>query len=68
MNVRLTAEAEADLERIADTIARDNPPRALTFVQELRAACLGLARSPSAFRSSHATPTAACATASTATI
>jgi plasmid stabilization system protein ParE len=44
VNVRLTAEAEADLERMADTIARDNPPRALTFVQELRAACLGLAR------------------------
>ena len=49
MNVRLTAEAEADLERIADTIARDNPPRALTFVQELRAACLGLAQFPERF-------------------
>lgn len=49
MKVRLTAEAEADLERIADTIARDNPPRALTFVQELRAACLGLAEFPERF-------------------
>ena len=49
MNVRLTAEAEADLERIADTIARDNPPRALTFVHELRAACLGLAEFPERF-------------------
>ena len=49
MKVRLTAEAEADLERIADTIARDNPPRAVTFVQELRAACLGLAEFPERF-------------------
>ena len=67
MNVRLTAEAEADLERIADTIARDNPPRALTFVQELRAACLGLADFPSASLWSRATPITACATTSTAT-
>lgn len=49
MKVRLAAEAEADLERIADTVARDNPPRALTFVQELRAACLGLADFPERF-------------------
>lgn len=49
MTVRLTAEAEADLERTADTIARDNPARALTFVQELRAACLGLAQFPRRF-------------------
>jgi plasmid stabilization system protein ParE len=49
VNVRLTAEAEADLERIADTIARDNPQRALTFAQELRAACLGLAEFPERF-------------------
>jgi toxin ParE1/3/4 len=49
VKVRLTAEAEADLERIADTIARDNPPRALSFVRELRAACLGLAEFPERF-------------------
>jgi len=49
MIVRLTAEAEADLERIADHIAQDNPPRALTFVQELRTACLGLADFPERF-------------------
>jgi plasmid stabilization system protein ParE len=47
--VHVTAEAEADLERIADTIAQDNPPRALTFVRELRAACLGLAQFPERF-------------------
>jgi len=41
--VHITAEAESDLESIADYIANDNPARALTFVQELRAACLGLA-------------------------
>lgn len=32
----LTAEAEADLERIGDHIARDNPQRALSFLLELR--------------------------------
>lgn len=46
MIVRITAEAESDLERIGDYIARDNPPRALTFVRESRAACLGLADFP----------------------
>lgn len=49
MIVRFTAEAEADLERIGDYIARDNPPRAVTFVRELRAACLGLADFPERF-------------------
>lgn len=49
MIVRITGEAEADLERIGDYIARDNPPRALTFVGELRAACLGLADFPDRF-------------------
>ena len=49
MIVRLTAEAERDQERIADHIARDNPPRALGFVRELRAACLGLADFPHRF-------------------
>ena len=49
MIVRLTAEAETDLERIAEHIAQDNPPRALTFAQELRAACLGLGDFPERF-------------------
>ena len=49
MKVRLTQEAEADLERIGDWIARDNPRRALGFVRELRESCLGLGDSPWAF-------------------
>lgn len=47
--VRLTAEAEHDLERIADHIALDNPLRARTFLQELHAQCLGLAEMPMAW-------------------
>lgn len=43
MIVQLTAEAEDDLERIADYIARDNPCRALSFVMELRDKCMSLA-------------------------
>jgi len=49
MIVRLSAEAEADLESIGDDIARDNPMRALSFVQELRAKCLALADMAHAF-------------------
>jgi plasmid stabilization system protein ParE len=47
--VRLTSLAEAELEAIADYIARDNPRRALSFVQELRERCLSLADMPLAF-------------------
>lgn len=49
MKVELTAEAERDLEAIADHIAIDNPDRALGFIIELRAKCLGLADYPRAF-------------------
>ena len=49
MRVRLSAEAERDLEAIGDWIARDDLPRALSFVAELREACLGLARFPNRF-------------------
>lgn len=49
MKVRITAEAESDLEAIADYIAQDNPPRALSFIQELRDKCLSLADTPLAF-------------------
>lgn len=49
MIVRLSAEAERDLEEIGDHIARDNPARALSFVRELRTACLGLAAFPERF-------------------
>lgn len=47
--VRLTAEAADDLERIADYIALDNLQRARTFLQELQAQCLGLAKMPLAW-------------------
>ncbi len=43
MKVEVTAEAEADLERIAAYIATDNPARALSFIEELGDRCLDLA-------------------------
>jgi toxin ParE1/3/4 len=49
MIVHLSAEAAYDLETIGDYIARDNPARALTFLQELRSKCLGLADMPERF-------------------
>lgn len=45
----LTAEAEADLERIGDHIARDNPRRALSFLQELRERTERLLDTPRAY-------------------
>jgi toxin ParE1/3/4 len=35
--------AEADLEQIGDYLARDNPARAISFLEELRAHCDDLA-------------------------
>lgn len=49
MIVRLSVEAELDLEAIGDFIARDDPSRALSFLQELREKCLGLAEMPQRF-------------------
>lgn len=49
MNVHITEEARADLERIGDYIAIDNPVRADTFVWELTNRCLALADMPRAF-------------------
>ena len=49
MIVDLTATAEADLESIGDYIAKDNPSRALSFVQDLARACLDLADMPEAW-------------------
>jgi toxin ParE1/3/4 len=46
MRVVFTRLAEIDLEEIGDYIARDNPGRALTFVQELRAQCFKIAAAP----------------------
>jgi toxin ParE1/3/4 len=47
--VHLSAEAEVDLESIGDHIAQDSPARAISFIQELRAACMDLARMARAF-------------------
>jgi len=42
----LSPRAAADLEEIADDIARDNPDRAASFVAELEAKCKAVAASP----------------------
>lgn len=47
--VVLSRTAEAELEAIADHIARDSPVRALSFVEELRAVCDLLAEHPERF-------------------
>lgn len=49
MRVEISAEAEQDLEALADHIARDDPARAVSFLRELRAKCLGLAELPNRF-------------------
>ncbi len=49
MIVVITDTAEADLERIADNIAFDNPSRAISFVRELRECCERLAIMPRGF-------------------
>jgi toxin ParE1/3/4 len=51
MRFRFSRRAEADLEEIADYIARDSPTRAASFVQELRARCRQLSEFPDAARS-----------------
>jgi len=47
--VHISAEAEADLEAMGDYIALDNPGRAVSFISELRAACLSLSSMARAF-------------------
>ncbi|BBE35668.1 type II toxin-antitoxin system RelE/ParE family toxin [Sphingosinicella microcystinivorans] len=49
MIVHLSAEAEYDLETIGDYIARDNPARALSFLEELRSKCSDLVDMPKRF-------------------
>ncbi len=49
MIVEFAAVAEADLEEIGDFIARDNPVRAVSFVQEIALACRDLADMPEAW-------------------
>jgi plasmid stabilization system protein ParE len=47
--VIITDEARADLDRIGDFIAEDNPRRAASFVDELLERCRRLADMPRAF-------------------
>jgi toxin ParE1/3/4 len=49
MKVEITSAAEADLEGVADYIARDNPMRAVSFVRELYERCLDIADMPEAW-------------------
>lgn len=49
MKVVLSREADADLERIGDYIARENPARAETFVDEIERSCLGIGDAPRAY-------------------
>ena len=51
MRVLISPLAERDMETIGDYIAGDNPARALSFVEELRAQCDTIAKAPQAYRS-----------------
>lgn len=46
MNVIVSAEAEADLERIAAYVAERSPQGALTLIREIRDRCESLADAP----------------------
>jgi len=46
---RLRPKAVSDLEEVADFIGRDNPERALSFIDELIAVCARIGESPRAF-------------------
>ena len=48
MEFRFSRRADLDIEEIALYIARDNPPRALTFADELRQHCHRLLVFPAA--------------------
>jgi toxin ParE1/3/4 len=48
MKVRLTPDAEADLEGIGDKIAEFNAARAVTYVRELRERCHRIGEFPHA--------------------
>lgn len=49
MKVLLTRAARDDLMSIANFIARDNPPRAISFVAELEGVCARLVDTPRGF-------------------
>jgi toxin ParE1/3/4 len=49
MKVRVSTEAEAELEKIGDYIARDSPKRAITFTDELLKAARSIGGYPKAY-------------------
>lgn len=49
MKLVFTDAAEAELERLGDRIAEENPPRAISFVREIRESCDAIAMMPKAF-------------------
>jgi len=49
MDYIVSPEAEADLEEIGDYIAQDNPHRAVTFIDEIRARFEEISRMPFAY-------------------
>jgi len=49
MTLVFAPKAEQDLEEIGDYIARDNPERALSFVEEIEQHCYRVAETPTAF-------------------
>ncbi len=49
MRVQLTERALADIRAIGHWIRIENPPRAFTFVRELRARCSALGSRPRAY-------------------
>ena len=50
MRIEVSSFVESDLAAIADSIAQDNPRRALSVIQEIRAQILELGRRPLRFR------------------
>lgn len=51
MKVRITRQAEADLEAIAEWIGREYPARAIRYIDELLDRCRPWPSTPIAFRS-----------------
>ena len=50
MKLIISPEAEQDIENIGDYIARDNPQRAVTFVDELYSQCQQIGELPSLYQ------------------
>ena len=49
MRLSFSPRADLDIEEIGDYIARDNPRRALSFIEEIRAHCVRVAETPTVF-------------------